>query len=70
MALVTCPDCGTQISGEAPTCPNCGRPNKATTIRSRAESTPIEKWGCKYPFFLIIALLVIFIIILALIRLF
>lgn len=26
MALVTCPDCGAQVSGAAPSCPKCGRP--------------------------------------------
>lgn len=26
MALVTCPDCGRQVSDAAPSCPGCGRP--------------------------------------------
>ena len=26
MALITCPDCGKELSDQAPTCPNCGRP--------------------------------------------
>jgi type IV pilus assembly protein PilA len=26
MALVTCPDCGTQVSDQAPACPRCARP--------------------------------------------
>jgi rRNA maturation endonuclease Nob1 len=26
MPLITCPDCGKQISDQAPSCPNCGRP--------------------------------------------
>lgn len=26
MALVTCPDCSTQVSDQAPACPRCGRP--------------------------------------------
>ncbi|MGB9357260.1 MAG: DUF4190 domain-containing protein [Acidimicrobiia bacterium] len=26
MALVSCPDCGHEVSTEAPACPNCGRP--------------------------------------------
>ncbi|HEX8433129.1 MAG TPA: Ltp family lipoprotein [Longimicrobium sp.] len=26
MALVTCPDCGTQVSDTAPSCPKCARP--------------------------------------------
>lgn len=29
MALVTCPDCGRDVSSEAPTCIGCGRPMKA-----------------------------------------
>lgn len=28
MALITCPDCGKQVSDMAPACPNCGRPLK------------------------------------------
>ncbi len=28
MALVRCPDCGRDISSEAPACPSCGRPMK------------------------------------------
>lgn len=26
MALITCPDCGKQVSDKAPACPNCGCP--------------------------------------------
>ena len=26
MALINCPDCGKQVSSEAPACPSCGRP--------------------------------------------
>lgn len=26
MALITCPDCGREISDQAAACPNCGRP--------------------------------------------
>lgn len=26
MALVVCPDCGSQVSDQAPQCPKCGRP--------------------------------------------
>lgn len=28
MALLTCPDCGGNVSDSAPTCPHCGRPMK------------------------------------------
>lgn len=34
MPLVTCPDCGKQMSDAAPSCPNCGRPNRGDTIPS------------------------------------
>jgi len=27
MVLVACPECGVSISGQAPTCPKCGRPH-------------------------------------------
>jgi hypothetical protein len=26
MALINCPDCGTEVSDAAPACPKCGRP--------------------------------------------
>lgn len=26
MALISCPDCGKEVSEQAPACPNCGRP--------------------------------------------
>lgn len=28
MALIACPDCKTEVSDEAPTCPKCGRAMK------------------------------------------
>lgn len=28
MGLMTCPDCGREVSTEAPACPGCGRPMK------------------------------------------
>lgn len=30
VALIKCPDCGKDISSEAPACPNCGRPIKSS----------------------------------------
>ena len=33
MALVRCPDCGRNISSEAPACPSCGRPMKSEEPR-------------------------------------
>lgn len=35
MALITCPDCGKQLSDQAPACPNCGRPMKKKPIDKR-----------------------------------
>lgn len=35
MALITCPDCGKQLSDQAPACPNCGRPMKRKPIDKR-----------------------------------
>ncbi|HET7462491.1 MAG TPA: zinc ribbon domain-containing protein [Longimicrobium sp.] len=29
MPLITCPDCGREVSDAAPTCPHCGRPFKS-----------------------------------------
>jgi hypothetical protein len=34
MALLNCPDCGNEVSDQAPACPKCGRP------RSAAQATP------------------------------
>jgi len=39
MPLVTCPDCGKQISDQAPACPNCGRP-MASPPSTSAPPTP------------------------------
>jgi hypothetical protein len=32
MALIDCPDCGKQVSSNAPACPNCGAPIAGTTL--------------------------------------
>jgi len=37
MALIDCPDCGKQVSSNAPTCPNCGAP--IATVLSPPEPT-------------------------------
>ena len=29
MALIKCPECGTEVSGEAAACPKCGHPLQA-----------------------------------------
>ncbi len=42
MALIKCPDCGSDVSSAAPSCPKCGRP-----IAETKEETPLKKGrGC------------------------
>jgi predicted RNA-binding Zn-ribbon protein involved in translation (DUF1610 family) len=36
MPLVTCPDCGTEVSDQAPACPKCGRPTAKKVNKSGA----------------------------------
>src|SRR5262245_58248788 len=38
MPLISCPDCGKQVSSEAPTCPSCGRPIKQSSPSAPAVS--------------------------------
>lgn len=35
MPLTPCPDCGKDVSSEAPACPHCGRPNKQAAARAK-----------------------------------
>lgn len=38
MALITCPECGKEISDQASVCPNCGAPvakNSVSTVENR-----------------------------------
>jgi uncharacterized membrane protein YvbJ len=37
MPLITCPDCGKEISTAANTCPNCGRPTETATADMNEE---------------------------------
>jgi len=41
MALVTCPDCGRQVSDHAVACPRCGRPLRGGTGVPRSSSAGI-----------------------------
>ncbi len=45
MPLISCPDCGKQVSSEAPTCPSCGRPIKQSSPGTHAVS---EARVCPY----------------------
>lgn len=46
MALVRCPDCGRNISSEAPACPSCGRPMKS---EPPVTATPPVVWPVSAP---------------------
>ena len=48
MPLITCPDCGKEISDAAPTCPGCGRPMIAapTTVTTESTSKSLKAWNC------------------------
>lgn len=37
MAIIQCPDCGRDVSSEAPLCPGCGRPIKVTEDKQGAD---------------------------------
>lgn len=53
MSLISCPDCGGQISRRAQTCPHCGRPLQALPNR---RSNPVL-WRTALILILLIALL-------------
>ena len=53
MSLISCPDCGGQISRRAQTCPHCGRPLQAAPS---PEPNPIP-WRAALIVILLIALL-------------
>lgn len=42
MPLITCPDCGNEVSDRAPTCPHCGGPIAAPASVVRA---PQAQWS-------------------------
>src|ERR1700732_1078197 len=44
MALVKCPDCGSQISTEATACPKCGRPCTAAPAAPVRKKTSTFTW--------------------------
>ena len=45
MGIVSCPDCGKQVSDSAPACPGCGRPMKeeVRTIQGTAKRYKLAK---------------------------
>ncbi len=58
MGLISCPDCGREISDVAPTCPNCGRPLRSavqaspTATLSKTSSPRQNRRGCVFLFLL------------------
>lgn len=40
MALITCPECGKQISDKAKTCPNCGCPVSDMNTENAEDKVP------------------------------
>ncbi|HEX4268875.1 MAG TPA: hypothetical protein VHY36_13385 [Steroidobacteraceae bacterium] len=56
MALAKCPDCGCDLSTEAPACPKCGRPNAPP--KKKKKTSPVSG-GCG------LILLIVFIIVAA-----
>jgi len=46
MALINCPDCGKEVSDQAPTCPNCGHPLKELNQPSPEVKVEGHKEGC------------------------
>lgn len=45
MALIACPDCGTQVSDSARACPKCARPMAATTIEQTGKQWKAAQLG-------------------------
>ena len=43
MPLISCPDCNKEISSEADSCPNCGRPINTAIKCPNCKSTNVEK---------------------------
>lgn len=42
MALINCPECGTQVSDRAPACPNCAYPLRSGGSGAPASSSPSQ----------------------------
>ena len=45
MALIKCPECGTDVSDAAAACPKCGHPLKATPVGGINSRDPIHVIG-------------------------
>lgn len=43
MPLIRCPDCGRDLSADAPACPGCGKPNEPAVHRAQNAR---QRGGC------------------------
>ena len=59
VALIRCEDCGHQVSDQAPTCPQCGRPIAPNTAPPPQMVTRVVKQGSGCGLFFIIVLAII-----------
>ena len=41
MPLINCPDCGHQVSDQAPACPQCGRPINTAIVQQAPAPAPV-----------------------------
>lgn len=48
MALITCPECGKQVSDQAASCPSCGKPLKSKIVEQHLQAMAAEKDYRKY----------------------
>lgn len=55
--LLTCPDCGNEVSDQAPACPKCGRPT-ARAAAPASKTTLTKPAGC----FLQLLAIVVFVV--------
>jgi hypothetical protein len=63
MPLITCPDCGKEISTAANACPSCGRPMAAPAVPLPSPAPSPRKRGCLRAFLVIVGILVFFYIV-------
>lgn len=61
MALITCPECGNQVSDQAKSCPRCGHPFNKTTETVYEQPIIVKKGGLGFwgvVFAIIVAILI------------
>lgn len=64
MALINCPECGTQVSNKADKCPQCAYPLKSeVTVKSEGCFLQTMNLGCMIVFAIIVVIIVLIILI-------